>query len=116
MLTLSSGIRAAAAAAILFAGGTIAQAAGAECAEEHGLRSKRGDQPTELVFVNKKSHPVRIYWINYDGGRKFYAEVRPHQEHVQQTYRTHPWVVTDRQENCLGVYFPHRHGKRVVIH
>ncbi len=94
---------------------TDAYAAGAQCSDEHGLRSKRGDEPAEMAFVNKSPHTIRIYWINYDGGRQFYAEVRPGREHVQRTYRTHPWVVTDRRENCLGIYYPYRHGRHVVI-
>jgi von Hippel-Lindau disease tumor supressor len=102
-------------AAILSFLANCAYAAGETCPGEGGLRSKRGDRPAEMEFINRTDHSIRIYWINYDGGRKFYAAVRPGGSHLQQTYRTHPWVVTDGRENCIGIYFPYRHGRSVVI-
>src|SRR5262249_34163149 len=115
MPVLTGGLCAAAATATLLAGITFAQAAGVQCPEEQGLRSERGDQPAEITFVNKRSDVVRVYWITYEGSRKLYAEIQPQQEHAQRTYLTHPWIVTDRQENCLGVYLPYPHGRHVVI-
>ncbi|ANV99335.1 hypothetical protein LMTR13_03235 [Bradyrhizobium icense] len=58
---------------------------------------------------------LRIYWINYEGRRHFYAAVRPHQSYHQQTYLTHPWVLTNENEDCLAIYMPTREPRRVSI-
>lgn len=33
-------------------------------------------------------------------------QIQPGDKVVQQTYVTHPWVITDTSNNCLGVYYP----------
>jgi hypothetical protein len=95
--------------------GSPVQAAGARCAQEDSVRSLQGNASTSITFVNATRGPIRLYWIDYNGRRKFYAEVRPGQRHLQQTYVTHPWVVTNFQEDCLGVYFPDSYPQRIVI-
>jgi hypothetical protein len=58
---------------------------------------------------------LRIYWINYDGMRQLYAVAAPHQSHRQQTYVTHPWVLTDEHENCVAVFLPTREPRQVFV-
>lgn len=95
--------------------GSPPQAAGARCSQEHGLRSLAGTTSTAITFVNNSATTIRTYWIDYQGTRKFYAEVQPGRSYVQQTYLTHPWVVTNSQEDCLGVYMPNPSPRRIVI-
>lgn len=94
---------------------TIAFAAGARCPEEAGLRSIRGDSPTSITFINRLPIAVRIYWINYQGRRQYYGTVRPHKSYHQQTFLTHPWVVTDRNEDCIAVYMPPANPGQVIV-
>jgi uncharacterized caspase-like protein len=85
------------------------------CSQEHSLRSLEGTTSTAITFVNSSANTIRTYWIDYQGKRKFYASVAPGSSYVQQTYVTHPWVVTNNQEVCLGVYMPEPSPSRVVV-
>ncbi|NEO66700.1 MAG: hypothetical protein F6J94_18440 [Moorea sp. SIO1F2] len=48
---------------------------------------------------------IKTYWLNYQGNRTYYYQLKPGQGYTQQTYVTHPWVITDNQHHCLGVYY-----------
>lgn len=64
-----------------------------------------GKVATKVVFRNKSPKTVKTYWLDYSGKRKFYAQLKPGKNYVQSTYVTHPWIVTDASDNCLGVYY-----------
>ncbi len=86
-----------------------------KCAEERGARSIEGKQATTMLFQNNRASPVRIYWLDYQGQRKLFAEVAPGRQHVQRTYITHPWIVTDDTERCFALYMPEPTQRRVDI-
>jgi len=98
-----------------FALTTSAYSAGQKCPEEARLRSIRWDAPTTMTFVNNTADPLRTYWLDYQGKRKFYAEIPAGQSYVQRTYVTHPWVVTNHDDDCLGVYMPARSARRIAL-
>jgi carboxyl-terminal processing protease len=85
------------------------------CPSEGSARSVRADEATNVVFRNHRKINVRLYWIDYRGSRKFYNELRPGQMYTQQTYMTHPWVVTDGADRCLLLYLPVRYGGTLDI-
>ena len=91
------------------------RAAGPRCPDEAGLRSTEGVVSTSITFMNRMPIAVRIYWINYDGKRQFYGIVGPHRSFHQQTYVTHPWVLTDQNENCVAAYMPTHEPGRVFV-
>jgi hypothetical protein len=77
------------------------------CAAEESLRSLEGTSATSVTFVNASSVPVRTYWLNYQGKRVFYSEIAPGRNFVQQTYVTHPWVITNnRAGDCVAIFQP----------
>ncbi len=75
------------------------------CQAEAAVFSLRGDKPTTVVFENNGSSVIRIFWIDYQGERKWYANLMPGDRHTQPTYASHPWVVTDVRGNCRMVAF-----------
>jgi hypothetical protein len=77
-----------------------------DCASESGLRSVDSEVSTSIQFQNNSNIPVDIYWIDNGGNRKLYANLSPNQGYTQQTYISHPWVVTGVDGKCLGIYFP----------
>ena len=86
------------------------------CASEH--RAKSPAEPsaaTNITFKNYRGSTARIYWIDFNGTRKLYASVEHGQSHVQPTFMTHPWVVTDDTGRCLGLYLPEGPNREVVI-
>jgi len=85
------------------------------CDEEKQARSVEGLRSAMISFRNDGPAPVRIYWIDYTGKRKFYAEIATGQRHDQPTYLTHPWVVTDVAGKCIGFYLPHAQPREYVL-
>lgn len=73
------------------------------CGIESTLRSKESTSPLGATFtlINQSNVPIVLYWLNYQGQRVKYAEVKPNSQIEQKTYLTHPWVVTDPNGKCL---------------
>lgn len=94
-------------AGLLLAAGMMGNAlAQSHCSAEKGSRSTQGQHATEVVFSNQGAHTVSIWWLNYKGLRVWYQDLAPGESYTQPTYLTHPWVVTDAQAQCMGLYFP----------
>jgi hypothetical protein len=85
------------------------------CTMERHLRSLQGAVSTEIRFVNRTAHAVLVYWLNYQGKRVLYQTLSPGQSYVQQTYLTHPWVVTTVNGKCRAIYRPTRAAASAVI-
>jgi hypothetical protein len=84
-------------------------------AEEKGLKSHDGDVETVITFVNKSGKSVKVYWLDYEGERKEYATVTDGDKYEQQTFLTHPWLITDEKDNAWYVYFPDAQPRTVEI-
>ncbi|WP_392482944.1 hypothetical protein [Nostoc sp. C110] len=97
------------------AGVPAANAQSQQCEAESVSISRSGKIATEITFVNQRSTPVRLYWLDYSGQRKFYALIAPNKRITQSTYVTHPWVITGTKNNCLGVYYPDGQPRIVEI-
>jgi hypothetical protein len=68
-----------------------------------------------MTFVNNTTEAVQLYWLDYQGTRKFYSEIPAGQTAVQPTYLTHPWVVTNPGGDCLHVYMPAASPLRITL-
>lgn len=97
------------------AGVPLANAQSKQCESESVSISRSGKIATDITFINQRSAPVRLYWLDYSGERKFYALIAPNNRITQSTYVTHPWVITDTKNNCLGVYYPDGQPRIVEI-
>ena len=86
------------------------------CERERGARSLSGTEATKIFFNNQASERVRVYWVDYEGRRKFYSEVEPGDSYTQDTYMTHPWVVTDTREHCIMLFRPAPGATLATIH
>ncbi|MFD5813973.1 protein kinase [Streptomyces sp. NPDC127038] len=75
-------------------------------AEEQTLRSTDSDISTQIEFVNQRRQAVRICWLDYQGSRTFYTQLAPGMSYVQQTYVSHPWIITDTAENPIVIFHP----------
>jgi von Hippel-Lindau disease tumor suppressor protein len=76
------------------------------CSEEPSLRSTDAATLTSIEFQNVSGAERRVYWLNYQGGRQWYNTLQTASSYQQPTYVTHPWVVTDASNTCLGIYLP----------
>ena len=68
-----------------------------------------------IKFVNKSGKTVKVYWLDYDGDRKLYETLKDGESYEQQTYLTHPWVITDENDDAWYVYFPDAQPRTVEI-
>ncbi|MFI5835091.1 hypothetical protein ACIA5A_15605 [Micromonospora sp. NPDC051300] len=82
---------------------------------EPTLRSRSGGPETFVDFVNARSGPVVVYWLDYGGRRQRYAVLQPGQTYRQQTYLGHPWVVADERDQALVCFEPAPRTLRAVV-
>jgi hypothetical protein len=78
------------------------------------VRSLPSRMVTAVDFVNATSHPRRVYWLDFEGKRQFYGELRPTETLSLQTFLTHPWLITDAHDGPIALYFPDAQ-KRVIM-
>lgn len=81
---------------------------GSSCRDENRLRSVQGNVHTQMKFINRSHQEVRTYWFDYSGRRVFYKAIPPNGGYTQPTYQTHPWVLTDQSNNCIGIFISNR--------
>jgi type II secretory pathway pseudopilin PulG len=79
-------------------------ASATSCSIEGTLRSVSTSPASTIEFLNKTANTIKIYWIDYSGARQYYVDLPPNQSATEQSYDTHPWVVTDAGGNCLDVF------------
>ena len=84
-------------------------------AEEREVTSQNSNVPTSITFVNSTERRVKLYWLNYSGKRELYATVEPKARLTQATFLTHPWLITDEDDNAWYVYFADSEPRTVEI-
>jgi hypothetical protein len=83
--------------------------------EEAELRPSTVVQPTTVLFDNRTSTDVSIYWIDPKGQRKPYGVVGAGQKRFQPTFTTHAWVVVKPDGKVLGIWVAgNKPGKAVL--
>ena len=93
---------------------TIAEGSSKEILEK-GTYSIHANVPTSIRFENKSGKIVKIYWLDYSGNRKLYKVLEKDQVHNQQTYVTHPWLITGDDDRAMQIYFPDSQSRTVII-
>ena len=66
-------------------------------------KSGKGGQ-TEITFENHSGNSVKLYWINYRGGRQSYGQVKSGKKRAQATYANATWAVADENDKWLGYF------------
>lgn len=79
--------------------------------DDKQLKSLIGTTTTYIRFDNYRSEDMLLYWINYEGVRVYYTQIEAGRSYLQQTYVTHPWVVTKKNavpgvEDCVAIFEP----------
>lgn len=87
------------------------------CDTEDSLRSHSSQISTNIRFINKKTFRVKVYWIDFTGKRQHYFDLEPGEVSDQQTFVSHPWLVTEAGENqpCINIFFPIEKPGIVII-
>ena len=91
--------------AALLAGCNSPTPNGSDSPSEQGLRSLASTTTAKITFANESGEEVKVYWLDFQGNRKLYRVLHPGESYDQETYLTHPWLITDSRENGLHVFF-----------
>ena len=67
---------------------------------------------TVLTFENKRSHRIKLYWVDYGGNLKLYGEIDSGGNRQQTTYSDAVWLVTDEKDKTLGYFIS---GQKVAL-
>jgi hypothetical protein len=80
-----------------------------------------GDQPSQITFDNQSGRTAQIWWLDYDGNYVYYTSVEDGASWLQETWITHPWVMTDTSGpedspgECLGYTISTQPSQTYVI-
>ena len=85
------------------------------CEREPSARSFTGATPTSILFTNRTTQSVSVYWLDYQGQRVLYTVLEAGAEYLQQTFLTHPWIVVGADETCYGISLPARGPTSVIV-
>ncbi len=85
------------------------------CDREAALRSLDTQLAATVTFINRTQRPVNVYWLDHSGKRVLYFKLKANETAVQETYITHPWVVTDSANQCVGIYLPVSESNRAIL-
>ena len=84
-------------------------------AEEQGTKSTSENVETTMSFANKSKQTIKVYWLDEEGKRVHYKTLEDGESYDQMTYLTHPWLITDENDNAWYVYFPDAQPRAVTI-
>lgn len=60
-------------------------------------------EPTTVHFINRSNTAVSIDWLDFDGKRKHYTDLKPGSTGVQNTFSGHVWVISAGERILGGV-------------
>jgi hypothetical protein len=84
------------------------------CKDEREYKSISGDLSVSVQFRNNTGNFVNMYWLDYQGQRRFFNRLQPGSGMAYQTFVTHPWVVTDSDDQCLLLYLPTTNANQII--
>ena len=101
--------------AVSFVGLALTETFAASACNWGNMRSVGSKDGRELIVVNRVGdRSAKLYWIDFQGLPKLYAEIPPNGRHVQQTYRGHVWVSENSYGYC-DVIFTVENNVEIVI-
>jgi pimeloyl-ACP methyl ester carboxylesterase len=71
--------------------------------------------PAVVQFTNLATKPMSLYWIDYEGKRRFYAALKPQQVYIQKTSLGHTWMAVNDQGECVAVFIPREQNNTALI-
>ncbi|WP_339748281.1 sulfatase-like hydrolase/transferase [uncultured Rubinisphaera sp.] len=71
--------------------------------------------PFDVVFINKNSEPVRLFWMNRQGITQGYGIISPGKEKRQQTRPGAVWMIQSADGESLGYFIVDDRSAKAVI-
>ena len=67
-------------------------------------RSKGGGTLSSISIINSREESVKLYWVEYGGGLKYYAEIAAGDTLTRGSFSKATWLITDLNEEPLGYF------------
>ena len=67
-------------------------------------RSKGGGTLSSISIINSRGEAVKLYWVEYGGGLKYYAEIAAGETLTRGSFSKATWLITDLNEEPLGYF------------
>ena len=93
-------------------GGSIARI---DPSKEKDLRSPQDDVPVSIKIRNKRESMIHLHWIDYDGKRVKYGDIKAGAEFLQRTFEGHYWIILGEDKKPIGIYKTPRKDAVIVI-
>lgn len=74
------------------------------CSLEGQVSSQNSNTYRGYEFFNKSNETRRFHWLDYSGNRVQFIDLAANTSTFISTYATHPFMVTDTNNNCRGIY------------
>ncbi len=78
-------------------------------------RSRRTGPETELVVVNRTAGPLRLVWVDLEGGRRPYGMIEPDATARQHTFGGHVWELVNAEGETVRRCEARDETTRIVI-
>ena len=96
--------------------GPIVDVTATPCLQESMLKSQSASSSAFIIWRNDTDSDLRVHWRDYEGRRVYHGVLAAHGRGSTITFETHPFVLTDLADNCVGVYLPRAGGPtRVTV-
>ena len=66
--------------------------------------SRPDGRPFDVVFINRRSTNVQLWWMDRNGGKRLYAGIAPGEEKRQQTRPGAVWMISDANGKPQGFF------------
>jgi len=70
------------------------------CRGEYGKRSRPTTSTINFHIRNTSENTIRVYWINFEGRRQWYADVLPGHDYRARSYIYHLWAIRADPITC----------------
>ena len=78
------------------------------------LKSTGGSPQITMRVINQGSEELSLYWVKYIGGTRSYGKVQAGEPWVVITYGTHPWLITNPNDQIVGISIPYTAAKILI--
>jgi hypothetical protein len=68
-----------------------------------------------MHLENQSGQKVKLYWVDYGGGLKYYADIAAGDSREQTTYTGATWLIADADDNPLGYFRTKQKNAKAVI-
>ena len=74
------------------------------CLHEPDFASRSSNEATAMTFVNRSDQTIELYWLDFNGARKFYLHLAPGARAKQSTFIGHYWLLASPDGVCIAIF------------